>query len=137
MRRLSLLLATIAALAAAGCGQSETAGTDVEQFQGEQKAVAQVVADLQEAGEAQDAEKICNDILAPSLVRQIAAAGADCAAEMKKSIQDADDFQLETKKVTVNGTRAVAEVTGQAGDADRTVTFKFVKEGGKWRAESL
>ena len=56
---------------------------------------------------------------------------------MKKSIRDADDFQLETKKVTVNGTRAVAEVTGQAGDSDRTVTFKFVKEGGKWRAESL
>jgi hypothetical protein len=137
MRRL-IPLATVlaAALALAACGQTESSS---DKFKGEEKKVANVVEDLQSAGEKKDADKICNDILARSLVQQVKAAGSDCASEMDKSIKDADDFELEVQTVSVRGTTAQARVKGNAGKnrRDPVRTFSFVKENGRWRATAL
>lgn len=137
MRGPLLVLAGLAvSLSLAACGQA-TSSSSTDKFKGEQKAVAQVVEDLQSAGESKDAEKICNDIISRTLVAQVKAAGSDCAAEMKTSIDDADDFDLQVQRVAVNGNSAQAEVKGKSGGRDRTVTFDFVKENGGWRASSL
>jgi hypothetical protein len=137
MRRLIPLAAVLAAaLALAACGQTESSA---EKFRGEEKRVADVIEDLQSAGEKKDADKICNDILSRSLVQQVRAAGSDCASEMDKTIKDADDFELEVQAVTVRGTTATARVKGNAGKdrRDPVRTFSFVKESGQWRATAL
>ena len=90
MKRLPVLLA---ALALAGCG-AEAEQSSAEKFTGEERAVAQKVEDLQEAGEGRNPEDICSDILASSLVQQLEAAGVKCADEMEKAIDDADDYDL-------------------------------------------
>ena len=131
MKRPPVLLA---ALALAGCGaQAEQSST--EKFTGEERAVAQKVEDLQEAGEGRNPEDICSDILASSLVQQLEAAGVKCADEMEKAIDDADDYDLDVQKVTVSGSTATAEV--KRGDDGPTETMEFTKENGQWRATSL
>ena len=128
-----LLLALALPLAVAGCGGEQD--TSLDKFEGEQRAVAQKVEDLQEAGEGRKPEDICSDILSRTVVDQLEAANTDCAAEMKKAIEDVDDYDLETRKVTVQGDQATAEV--QQGDDGPTTTMQFVREGDQWRAVSL
>ena len=131
MKRLVVLLGV---LAIAGCG-AEADPSSVEKFQGEQRAVAQKVEDLQEAGEGSKPEDICADILARSLVTQIEAAGLSCTDEMEKAIDDAEDFALDVEKVSVSGSTATATV--KQGDDGPTQTMEFTKENGQWRATSL
>jgi len=131
MKRLPVLLA---ALALAGCG-AQTQQSSAEKFQGEERAVAQKVEELQEAGEGREPEDICSNILASSLVQQIEAAGVKCADEMEKAIDDADDYDLQVQEVTVSGSTATAQV--RRGDDGPTETMEFAKENGQWRATSL
>ena len=126
--------ALLAALALAGCG-AEAEPSSVEKFQGEERAVAQKVEDLQEAGEGRNPEDICSDILASSLVQQLEAAGVKCADEMEKAIDDADDYDLQVQDVTISGSTATAQV--RRGDDGPTETMEFTKENGQWRATSL
>jgi hypothetical protein len=126
--------ALLAALALAGCG-AEAEPSSVEKFQGEERAVAQKVEDLQEAGEGRNPEDICSDILASSLVQQLEAAGVKCADEMEKAIDDADDYDLQVQDVTVSGSTATAQV--RRGDDGPTETMEFTQEDGQWRATSL
>jgi polyhydroxyalkanoate synthesis regulator phasin len=127
------LLAT-AALALGGCGAA-TRSSSSSKFQGEQEQVAKVVDDLASDGRRKNASKICSDLLAPSLVAQIRTAGSDCEQEMKKAIDDADDFDLAVQTVRVTGKRAQARV--RQGDHGPVATFSFVKANGGWRATSL
>jgi hypothetical protein len=118
----------------AGCGAS-TESSSVDRFRGEERAVAQKVEDLQRAGERREPETICSDILARSLVQQLEAAGADCTDEMRKAIEDADDYALDVRDVRISGTNATVEV--RRGDDGPTETMEFTQEGGQWRATSL
>jgi hypothetical protein len=128
------LVAILPLLFLAGCG-AQAQPSSVERFQGDERAVAQKVEDLQEAGERRRPEDICAEILAKSLVTQLEAAGADCAQEMTKAIEDADDFELDVQEVEVDGTTATATV--RRGDDGPTETMEFTQEGGQWRATSL
>jgi hypothetical protein len=131
MKRMLVLLGV---LAIAGCG-AQADPSSVDKFQGEQRAVAQKVEDLQKAGEGRDPEDICSEILARSLVQQLEAAGVSCADEMKKAIEDADDYELDVQKVTISGSNATVSV--RRGDDGPTETMEFTKESGQWRATSL
>lgn len=134
LRSLAVPLVAVAALALAGCGAARTSSSS-SKFQGEQGQVAKVVDDLASAGRRKDAAKICSDLLAPSLVAQIRSAGSDCEQEMKKAIDDADDFDLQVQTVRVTGNRAQARV--RQGKDGPLATFAFVKQNGGWRATSL
>ena len=131
MKRVVVLLAV---LAFAGCG-AEAQPSSADNFQGDPRAVAQKVEDLQEAGEGRNPEDICSEILAKSLVQQLEAAGANCADEMEKAIDDADDFDLDVTKVTISGSTATVEV--RRGEDGPTETMEFAREGDQWRATSL
>jgi hypothetical protein len=128
----AVLLAS-GALALGGCGTASTSTN--AKFKGEQGAVAKVVDDLATAGRRKDAAKICSSILSRSLVQQLKSAGGDCEAEMKKAIDDADDFDLEVRSVNVDGNQAQAQV--RQGKKGPLAIFSFVKEDGSWRATSL
>jgi hypothetical protein len=127
-----LLIAVLALLALAGCG-AENGSTD--RFQGADREVADAVEDLEQAGERSRPEDICADMLARAFVDELEAGDTDCATEMDKAIDDADDFDLEVTDVTVTGTEATARV--RTGDDGPTATFEFTREGGRWRATSL
>jgi hypothetical protein len=126
------LLAT--SLALAGCG-TQAQPSSVDNFQGAEREVAQKVEDLQDAGKRNKPDDICANILATSLVDQIEEAGADCAQEMKKAIEDADDFELDVRSVKVTGDTATARV--QRGDDGPEETMQFTREKGQWRATAL
>jgi hypothetical protein len=122
-------------LAFAGCGtQGQT--SSVDNFTNpDQRAVAQKVEDLEDAGKSNKPDDICSNILAKNLVSQLDAAGTDCPTEIKKAIEDANDFDLEVEKVTISGSTATAEVKrGQDGPTEK---MAFARENGDWRATSL
>ena len=134
MKRLAVLT-VMGALAVAGCGAQAQQTSSVDKFQGEDRAVAQKIEDLQEAGESRKPEDICSQILSRALVTELEAAGADCAEEMEKAIDDADEYELEVQDVNVSGSTATARV--RRGDDGPTETMEFTREGGDWRATSL
>lgn len=124
----------LAVLALAGCGQGGGGtSTDTGKFSGEDKAVAQVIADLSDDGQGRKPSEICNDLIATSLKQRIEAAGAKCATEMRKAIEDADDFSLEVTDVTVDGAQATAKVRSLDGGKKVTRTFTLTREGKAWK----
>jgi hypothetical protein len=133
-RLLALLVAPSLLLGA--CGQS---GNDsAKGFQGDQKAVAQAVEDLQSAGRKRDASKICDDLLAPALVKRIEqSSSGTCSKALDQALQDADSFDLTVKKVAVTGTRATAVVVSDAGKKDRTDTLALERVGSNWKVAAL
>ena len=132
MKRVALALLLVAV---AGCGtQSQSSSAD-KFTDPDQKAVAEKIEDLESAGRRGQADDICSDILAKTLVSQLDAAGTDCATEMQKAIDDATQFDLEVQKGTINGNQATAEV--KQGDDGPTETMTFTKESGDWRATAL
>jgi hypothetical protein len=129
--RIVTAAALVAALGVAGCSTTGSSSSSTK-FTGAQGDVAKVVSDLQQDGQRKDANKICAQILSRKLVDELSQAGTSCEQEMKKAIQDADDFDLNVQKVTVNGSSATAVV--RRGDNGPTSTFRFVREGGTWKA---
>ena len=128
----------VAALAAGGCGAAQD--DSAEDFTGERQAVAQTVEDLQKAGRKDDAQKICDDLLAAPVVTRLRAQPGvkrDCATALEDSLEDADAFEMTVKSVNVTGNRATAVVESEAGDEDRTDTLSFVKEGSNWKLASI
>jgi hypothetical protein len=134
MSRALLAVPLVLAALAAGCGASASSAGD---FEGEERAVADVVEKLQSAGETGDAAEICDEVLASDLRDEMRAAGANCEQELDKAIQDADDFELEVEDVTITGDTATARVRGRENDEEAVRTFEFAREGSGWRATSL
>ncbi len=101
----------------------------------DQEQITKVVDSLAVAGTRRDAEKICTQILAKTLVAELKAAGGDCVTEMDRAIKDATDYDLQVVSVKVNGPNATAQV--RQGDDGAVATFTFVKEGDAWKASAL
>ncbi|PTL59453.1 hypothetical protein C7Y72_07210 [Paraconexibacter algicola] len=132
-----LLAVLVAATALAGCSGSEESSSP--DFKGEQKLVANVVEDLQDAGREQDADQVCQ-LLSEQLITTIrATAGgkATCAEAIDDAIQDADSFDLSVKSVTVTGTTAKAVVESEDRDKNVRDTIQFVKDGQRWKISAL
>ena len=132
---MKLVVAILGVLLLAGCGAQQEQSSSLDKFSGDERAVAQKVEDLQQAGSRRDPEKICADILAKSLIEQLETLGASCADEMKKAIEDADEYELDVQDVTVTGSTATATV--RSGDEGPTEMMEFAKEGDQWRATAL
>jgi hypothetical protein len=135
LRVLPVLVAAAVTLSA--CGQtSEDSSGD---FQGQEKAVAQTIEDLQTASSKGDRDKICDEILAPDLVNRIKSASKQpCPDALKDALRDADAFELQVKKVTIDGTTATALVeSDEAGDEKQTDTLTLTKAGDGWRISAL
>ncbi|QEC46570.1 nuclear transport factor 2 family protein [Baekduia soli] len=131
---IALLVASAAALSA--CGQ--TTKDSAKDFQGDQKAVAQTVEDLQKAGAKRDSGRICSRILAPALVDTISkVTRSSCESGLKTALDDADTFELQVEKVTVSGSTASALVTSSGGGQERTDTLTLQKVGSAWKISSL
>lgn len=135
MRTTLTAAALIAATTLAACGSSDT--DSASKFSGEQKAAAQVLEDLSQAGKDNDAKKICTKLLASTLTKQLKAAGVNCEKQLSDSIKTADNFDLTVKSVKVSGDKAVATVSSRGKSKDETSQVTLVKENGAWRISSL
>jgi len=137
--RPSALVALLVVGALGGCGSS--GGTTANDFKGEERAVAQVVADLSDAGKKGDAQRMCDDLLAKPVVDRLTTVAArdkrNCADTLDDSLKDADSFALEVTAVKVTGTTAQATVRSDAGKKDRTDTLALVKEGRNWKLSEI
>jgi hypothetical protein len=133
-RLLALLVALPFALGACGQGAKDSA-TD---FKGDQKDVAQTVEDLQSFARKGDSDKICGELLADALVAKIKTASKDtCDQALKDTISDVDAFELQVKKVTIDGDDATAIVQAESGDDERTSTLTFVRDQSAWKITTL
>jgi outer membrane PBP1 activator LpoA protein len=135
MPRFAVLVPLLAAFALAGC-TTATTGSE-EKFKGTEADVAKVVADLQDAGQRQDAERICSQILAATLVDRLGSEGTSCTQEIDKATKDADDFGLEVLDVTVTGATATARVRNGADNRASTKNLRFVREANRWKVSEL
>jgi hypothetical protein len=135
LRIVALLAALPLALSACGQTSKDSAGD----FSGDQRAVAQTVEDLQKAASKSDEGKICGELLAPALVAKIKAASkTSCETALSDTLKDADSFELQVKKVAIDGTTATATVESDAtGSKKRTDTLQLTKAGAGWRIATL
>jgi hypothetical protein len=135
LRFAALLCAS--ALTLSACG---TSGNDSSSdFKGEDKAVAKAIEDFQSASRKGDEDKICTDLLAPALVNKIKTASkGTCQDALNDSLQDVDSFELDVKKVSVNGTSATATVQSDSGgDKKASDTLTLTKVGNQWKIAEL
>ena len=134
--RLAALAAVPSVLFLVGCTQTTTSSTG--DFEGAEKAVAQKIADLTDAGTKRKPADICGGVLSEKLRARVAAGGASCNDEMKKAIEDVDQFDLEVDDVTVSGSTATAQVRSTDRDHKVVRTFRFIRQGnGDWRIDSF
>src|SRR5688500_5032624 len=131
MRRLVALTCVVALT---GCGQ---AASSASEFEGEERAVADVIEELQSAGERREGDRICKEILATELIEDLESGDVACSTELEKALREADDTSLEVTAVEVDGDSATATVEGREGTEEVSATFGLVKEREAWRINSL
>ena len=134
MRR-AFLAAPVVALLLSGCGAAADNQESKFTEGSDQAQIASLVDKLSTAGAARDADTICTEVLATTLVDELKAAGGNCVSEMDRAIKDASDYDLQVTSVKINGNNASAQV--RQGKDGQTATFTFVKEGGAWKASAL
>jgi hypothetical protein len=126
MRLARVVVLLCSAYALAGCGAS---------------AHQQVEAKVQEFAHAtanRDYAALCDDVLAPSLVAHLTAAGLSCKQAMRIFVASVQNPMISVAKVTVRGSTASAVVlataTGQPA-AFESIQLIDTKHG--WRLASL
>jgi Prokaryotic lipoprotein-attachment site len=122
-----ILVAVAAALA--GCGQSGPSDEDL---------VARTVSAFGRATAAKDYTRLCDELLAPSLVAKVEQVGLPCRKALRKALGGVRDPHLTIGRVTVNGDRASAEIrTSASGQAPSKDTLELERVNGDWRIASL
>ncbi len=132
-----VLPAALAATLIAGCGASTS--NNAGDFEGDQKAVAQVIDDLEKAskGASPDTKEICNTIFAKAVADKLRQGSQDCQDAVKRQLKDASDSDISVKKVDITGNNAVATVVATVNGNDATQTLNLVRDGQTWRVASL
>lgn len=126
MRSPRVIVLLGAAYALSGCGA--TAGQEV---QAKLQQFAHAIA-------ARNAVELCQQILAPSLVKRLDSAGLTCRQAMTTFVDGVQDPTLSVSRVSVTDNHAEAVVlTGARGQRAALESIGLVQTGGGWRLESL
>ena len=127
LRALALSAALISTpVALGGCGD-----TDSDQIKGQ-------VHDLAVAAAAGDYARICDRILAPSLVAHLVSNGIPCAEAMRLAFSEVHDPTVSVGRVIIRGSRAWAiTLTTARGQRAEVVAIALRKTGEGWRITSL
>ena len=103
-------------------------GRDDEQL------VRETLAQFETASAKKDYQKLCDELLASSYVRQTASSGLPCEVALRTGLEDVRNPTLEVVSVEVNGDRAAARVRGTAaGQVPAEDVYTLVREDGAWR----
>jgi hypothetical protein len=134
MRQRWSLIALALALALGGCTAQRTGSSDSStNFKGQPRLVANVIEDFESAASKNDHDAICRDMLASTLVRQIAQHAGTCATGVEDALKDTDVFAITVKSVRIAGNRATAGVTVDLGNRDRPQSMALTRQGPGWR----
>jgi hypothetical protein len=115
-----------AAYALSGCGASAS-----DQVQAKLQQFAHAVAN-------RDAPTLCRQILAPSLVDRLTAAGLTCDQAMRTFVGSVSDPTISISKVHVHGSRASAVVlSGARGQQPSLESVQLLNTKRGWRLTSL
>ena len=121
------LLAVAAVLA--GCGEKEP--TPEEQ-------VRATLTSFSRATAAKDYQKLCDKLLAPSLVSDLKKIGLPCEIALQQGLGDVRQPRLIVGTVTVDGKKAVDEVqTSAEGEAPSKDSIELERTDAGWRIASL
>jgi uncharacterized protein YceK len=133
-RRPLILLALVVAVALAGCTTQRTSTGSTVKFTGDQRLVANTVADLQAAASKGNQGEICRNLLAQDLVSRLAQHGGTCERAVHAALKDTDLTDLSVQDVTIQGSQATARVKfANGGKNDRRQSVGLVKQGAAWR----
>jgi hypothetical protein len=128
--RTRLAIALLVAASMAGCGGASS----TSDLKGDSKDVAEVIEDLQDYAQRNEADQICKNVLDAEVVKEIA--GGDCIKTIEQAIDEADNYDLTVDSVRVTGTTARARV--KAGrDEDQVETIELRKNGDAWKITRL
>jgi hypothetical protein len=129
-RALVPLCAPLLALGVSACASTASSSG----FKGEQQAVAQTVAKLQSEATADEAQKICANLLASALKARLNGARGGCTQALKSQLVEIDNPELTIESVALHGaTSATATVKSIHSGKSRVGTLALVKEAGKWK----
>jgi uncharacterized protein involved in high-affinity Fe2+ transport len=132
-RVFALLFALVLALALSACAKT----VSTSDYQGEEKEVAQTIANLQTDVTAGDEKKVCSNDLASVRVKALDASPGGCQQAVKNQLAEIDNFEVNVGSIHVGGTpsqpTATASVLSVNAGKKRPVTISLVKEGGKWK----
>ena len=127
MRRAAAALAL--ALALAGCGDPEP--TDEEQVRSTLSAFTKATA-------AKDYQRLCDRVLAPSLIADLKKIGLPCEIALQQGLGEVKQPRLIVGDVKIEGKKATAEVrTSAEGQAPSRDTVELVRTEDGWRIASL
>jgi hypothetical protein len=113
----------------AGCGEKEP--TPEEQ-------VRTTLTSFSRATAAKDYQKLCDKLLAPSLVSELKKIGLPCEIALQQGLGEVRQPRLIVGTVTVDGKKAVAEVqTSAEGEAPSKDSIELQRTDAGWRIASL
>ena len=129
--RLACFGAMIGAALAIGCGgDDDGGGGNADRYEGDERDVAAVVDDFAEAGRDGDGARVCEEVFAAALTRNVERESEQtCETEVEENLPEGE-YELEADEIDVNGLSATADVTDQ--DDNRSV-LHMVKTGDEWR----
>lgn len=128
MRRAWLPAVLSLVVVAPGCGgdDNEDATDNEDRF----RDVASLVDDFAQAGREGDGERICDDLLLPTLTRNIEGeAGQSCASEVEQRLPK-DEYELQAIDIKISGEAATVAVVDQA---KQDAVLHLVQRDGEWR----
>ncbi len=133
MRATAALCLVAAVLAGCGAASQDSA----KEFEGEERVVAVTVEDLEDAARRDQPARICERLLARTLVQRLRRAGTNCRTAVNEALDDADAFDLTVEDITIRGTTATVKVTSGTGSDEKTDTLLLEREGRAWKIASL
>jgi len=123
-RKLSVIVA--AALLSAGCGASAS-----DQVKAKVRELARTAAE-------HNYHRICDDVLAPSLVSRLRSYGISCERAMNIALSGVRDPAISIGSTTVKGSSAsVITLSMAAGQKASLETIGLIKTSHGWRVASL
>lgn len=132
LAKFTAVAALVLVAALAGCGGDSAS----DEKESDEKAVRQVLTDLQNASRSGDGKRICTQIFTPKLADSVtqSASSGSCATEVKRKL-----FSPETK-IAVEGVTvpdaANATATVKEQNGNRSTVF-LVKQSGRWRVRAV
>jgi hypothetical protein len=133
-RCLTLLSVPLCGIAVAACGTTLSTGN----YRGEQRAVAQAIANLQADVTAGEQKKVCANDVSATVVKRLGGTKG-CESTIKAQLGEIDNLEtkIQSLEVGAGGKTATVQVkTGYAGKP-RLGTMSLVKEGSEWKISGV
>jgi hypothetical protein len=126
----------LAAVALAGCGGSEDAGTKTQRtVPADQRGILATIDALQTASRDGDGLRICHEIFTQNLARAIRrSAKRSCPSEVRRNVFRRGETIAVERGIQVKGATATAVIREQNGNVS---TLHLVRQAGRWRIDRV